>query len=125
MNWQLTEHKDPDGWRAARGLVLVSQTTQGKIWGRMDTLPERMQWQRIVNAVAVSRSLPASSIAGAQRYKTVARARAECYWRIRHEVRMADGKPPSWSQIGAWMNRDHSTCIQMARKHAASQTRPG
>ena len=54
---------------------------------------------------------------GDRRYLPLTKARAELYWRLRNEIRIG-GKQVSWPRIGRWLNRDHCTVLQMARRHA-------
>lgn len=52
----------------------------------------------------------------------VSRARYEVMRRVREEVTLSDGRPPSYELIGAWFGRDHSTVVygvKSARRRTA------
>jgi hypothetical protein len=62
-------------------------------------------WKRMVVAVAEHYEVEAMDILGLPRARMIVRARQECFYRLRTELRM------SYLNIAEKMNRDHSTVI--------------
>jgi len=70
-------------------------------------------------AVAASHGVSPADVLGPVRVRYLVHARQELAWRMRN-ARDAHGRPRfSMPQIGAWMNRDHTTILHAVRAHEA------
>lgn len=47
--------------------------------------------------------------------------RREIWHRIRTEIIMANGRPPSYPQIGEWFGMDHTTIVLGVSKHRETE----
>lgn len=84
--------------------------------GRLPTT--RTHWMAIVQEVAIKHDIDVKSILGPARNHYIARARFECFYRMRNEIIVA-GEPISLPQIGRRFGRDHTTVLHGLRRHAA------
>jgi hypothetical protein len=74
---------------------------------------KRYSMPQITQQVAQKYGLTSGLLRGPRRQKSIVMARFEAWWRIREECPYL-----SYPQIGMYFNRDHSTVIHGARKHA-------
>jgi chromosomal replication initiation ATPase DnaA len=80
-------------------------------------MPERVA--EIIREVAAIHGVTAGEIIGPSHLRAIVWPRFEAAYRIR-ELRMADGRPPSYPRIGRWLGgRDHTTIIAGIRRHEA------
>ena len=76
-------------------------------------------FRKVVAEVSASTSVSSEDILGQCRDFRYVRARQEVAWRLRQALDH-HGKPRfSMPQIGAWMNRDHTTILHAVRAHQA------
>lgn len=88
--------------------------------------PPKDRWKIIAEEVANKYGITVFALLGkrgkrAKQASIATRARHETMYRLRHEMKIA-GAPPSYPQIGRWLNRDHATVIHGIRKHASTKT---
>lgn len=80
------------------------------------SLPARVL--NIIRNVAGEHGVEPRDILGRRRLGKIARARQEAMHHCRR-MEWAEGKPPSFPQIGVWFGRDHSTVIYACERVAA------
>jgi chromosomal replication initiator protein len=77
-------------------------------------VPARVQ--AIILEVALAHRVLPSDIVGQRRLQRMVKPRWEAMARVR-ALRLADGRPPSYPQIGRWFgDRDHSTVMYGIRR---------
>lgn len=70
---------------------------------------------QIVEEVCAKHGITRTALLSKRRHRDLVLARHEAMWRAREETTL------SFPQIGAALQRDHSSCIWGARKHEASR----
>lgn len=59
--------------------------------------------------------------ASGQCTKKLTKVRHEIWHRIRTEIIMADGLPPSYPRIGSWFGMHHTTILEGVSRHKQSE----
>ena len=70
---------------------------------------------QIIRDVARDHGIEPHRILEDERTRKIATARWEAMQLVR-SLELANGKPPSFTQIGRWFNRDHTSVIHACRK---------
>lgn len=79
-------------------------------------MPQRVR--EILDRVAEEHGTTTEALTGHSHRKGLAVARYEAYSRIVAQI-VINRQPPSLPQIGAWVNRDHTTVLYGLRRHAS------
>lgn len=77
----------------------------------------RHQWQSITVECADAHGVHLDLIFSREKTDRVVECRHEIWARCRAEIVMADGHQPSFTQIGRWFKKDHSTVIHGVKRY--------
>lgn len=103
--------------KQAEKAAIARKNAEAYCGARIKGSPPRVN--EIINEIAAKHLVPVEALLGKGRTRPLAEARGEIYYTLKATFHWA-----SWSQIGGWLGKDHTTAMHGAAMYAERHNLP-